>query len=292
MRVIRYSMILGLCTACVQELPAPVEYQGGRVFGKEGQYAQNGSELPKYSADNPAELPEWQADKYSVPDEKSQYNVAAEYDAVSSSELAPPTANTEGESSVFETAELEEPKMTTPPPLEVEPKPISLDNNEQEAAPVEFAKPEEPIISAPKEVASDITEQEERDLINPQKSGFIWPVRGEIVQAYNKDNRGINIAARKGTPIRAVNDGVVQYAGNKIKGYGNLVIVAHRNGYYSAYAHADDIVVAKGASIVQGQLIGFVGSTGAVDKSQLYFSLRNGTEENSSVNPIPLLEDD
>jgi len=125
----------------------------------------------------------------------------------------------------------------------------------------------------------------------PTAQGFVWPVRGEILQSYSAENKGINIAARKGTPIRSVGDGVVQFAGNKIKGYGNLIIVAHPNGYYSAYAHADDMVVAKGAKVVQGQLIGFVGDTGVVDRPQLYFSLRNGSDEKSSVNPIPLLTD-
>ena len=70
------------------------------------------------------------------------------------------------------------------------------------------------------------------------------------------------------------------------------MILAHDNGYFSAYAHADDIVVAKGASVVQGQLMGFVGNSGAVEQSQLYFSLRSGSDNDSSVNPIPLLSDD
>ncbi len=297
MRVLTSAMILGLCTACVQDLPAPVEYQGGRVFGKDAQYAQNGNELPKYSADNPAELPEWQEDRYTVPAEKAEYDVAAEFDAIDSAELAPPTLKDIEVPASIKMSELDAAESLETPDIgdvRVDTSNVDAFNAgtfEQAAAPVEYVSPETSLSTPPSLEVQEAVEIE-RDLINPQKSGFIWPVRGEIVQAYTKESRGINIAARKGTPIRAVNDGVVQYAGNKIKGYGNLVIVAHNNGYFSAYAHADDIVVAKGASVVQGQLIGFVGNSGAVEKSQLYFSLRNGKETQTAVNPIPLLSDD
>ncbi len=80
---------------------------------------------------------------------------------------------------------------------------------------------------------------------------FRWPVRGKVITSYGaktngKSNDGINLAVPEGTPVKAAEDGVVAYSGNELKGYGNLVLVRHSNGYVTAYAHASELMVKRG----------------------------------------------
>ncbi|WP_254434830.1 LysM peptidoglycan-binding domain-containing M23 family metallopeptidase [Magnetospirillum sp. UT-4] len=117
--------------------------------------------------------------------------------------------------------------------------------------------------------------------------GFVWPVRGEVVAEFGplakgQHNDGINIAAPRGTPVRAAENGVVAYSGNELKGFGNLLLVRHADGWMSAYAHNDQLMVRKGDQVRKGQQIATVGSTGSVNSPQLHFELRRGTE---AVNP-------
>ena len=111
--------------------------------------------------------------------------------------------------------------------------------------------------------------------------GFRWPVRGRVIQAFGPkpnglQNDGINLAVPEGTPIKAAEDGVVAYAGNELKGYGNLVLVRHSNGFVTAYAHASDILVKRGDSVKRGQVIAHSGQTGNVTSPQLHFEIRKG----------------
>jgi murein DD-endopeptidase MepM/ murein hydrolase activator NlpD len=110
---------------------------------------------------------------------------------------------------------------------------------------------------------------------------FLWPVRGHILATYGSKsdgthNDGINIAAPRGTAVQAVDAGVVAYTGNELRGYGNLVLVKHANGWISAYAHCDVILVKRGEKVGRGQVIARVGSTGNVNEPQLHFELRRG----------------
>ena len=95
-------------------------------------------------------------------------------------------------------------------------------------------------------------------------------------------NDGINIATTMGAPIHASASGTVTYAGDELKGYGNLVLVKHAGGYTSAYAHADRLVVQKGDFVARGQVIGYSGQTGDVSSPQLHFEIRSNT---TPVNP-------
>jgi murein DD-endopeptidase MepM/ murein hydrolase activator NlpD len=111
--------------------------------------------------------------------------------------------------------------------------------------------------------------------------GFRWPVRGRVIQAFGPkpnglQNDGINLAVPEGTPVKASEDGVVAYAGNELKGYGNLVLVRHANGFVTAYAHASDILVKRGDSVKRGQVIAHSGQTGNVTSPQLHFEIRKG----------------
>jgi murein DD-endopeptidase MepM/ murein hydrolase activator NlpD len=111
---------------------------------------------------------------------------------------------------------------------------------------------------------------------------FPWPVRGRILANYGSSsaeggrNDGINIAAPLGTPVRAVDAGVVAYAGNELKGFGNLVLIKHANGWISAYAHLDSLDVKVGEKIAAGQVFAHVGTSGGVGEPQLHFELRRG----------------
>jgi murein DD-endopeptidase MepM/ murein hydrolase activator NlpD len=118
--------------------------------------------------------------------------------------------------------------------------------------------------------------------------GFIWPVRGQVVtefgpMAKGQHNDGVNILAPRGTPVKAAENGVVAYVGNELKGFGNLLLIKHADGWMTAYAHNDQLMVRKGEAVRKGQQIATVGSTGNVTQPQLHFEIRKGTE---AVNPV------
>ncbi len=118
-----------------------------------------------------------------------------------------------------------------------------------------------------------------------------WPVRGRVISAYGSKpngmkNEGINIMAPEGTNIQAADAGVVAYAGNELKGYGNLVLIRHAGGYVTAYAHASNLQVKKGDQVKRGDVIAKVGQTGAVQSPQLHFEVRKGA---TALNPAGFL---
>lgn len=131
----------------------------------------------------------------------------------------------------------------------------------------------------------------------PQISGrssskFSWPVRGNILSQYGAKNNGlfndgINIAAALGTAVRAAENGVVAYAGNEVKGMGNLIIIQHSDGWMTVYAHLDSMSVRRGTKVAVGDTIGKIGKTGKVDTPQLHFEIRKGTK---AYNPMSYLK--
>lgn len=119
-------------------------------------------------------------------------------------------------------------------------------------------------------------------------SAFIWPVDGKVIGKFgptkdNQRNDGINIAAPAGAPVLASAAGTVAYAGNELRGFGNMVLLRHADGWVTAYAHNSALLVKKGDKVKQGQIIARVGSTGSVDTPQLHFELRQGTK---AVDPL------
>ncbi|MBO7556280.1 MAG: peptidoglycan DD-metalloendopeptidase family protein, partial [Alphaproteobacteria bacterium] len=121
-----------------------------------------------------------------------------------------------------------------------------------------------------------------------RKTKFAWPVRGEIVSKYGtigkgRANDGINIKAARGTTVKAADGGTVAYAGNELKGFGNLILIKHSDGWITAYAHNDKLLVKKGQKIIKGEKIATVGTTGGVNVPQLHFEVRAGK---NPVNPI------
>ena len=109
-------------------------------------------------------------------------------------------------------------------------------------------------------------------------SKFIWPVAGGKVVSHfsSQSNDGINIAAGDGEPIWAAANGMVVYAGNELKGYGNMVILKHDNGIMTAYANTSKIAVKKNDYVKQGDIIAYVGTSGGLKTPQLHFAVREG----------------
>lgn len=116
---------------------------------------------------------------------------------------------------------------------------------------------------------------------------FAWPVNGPVIDNFGTTstggkNDGINIATPMDAPIHAAAAGTVIYAGDELKGYGNLVLIKHVDDFTTAYAHADRLVVQKGDFVSKGQVIGYTGKTGDVSSPQLHFEIRSGI---TPVNP-------
>lgn len=112
---------------------------------------------------------------------------------------------------------------------------------------------------------------------------FVWPAQGKILSNFGPKenglhNDGINIAVPTGTPVKAAQSGVVAYAGNELKGYGNLLLVRHANGWMTAYAHNSKLLVKRGDTVVKGQTISLSGSTGSVTSPQVHFEIRKGAK--------------
>jgi murein DD-endopeptidase MepM/ murein hydrolase activator NlpD len=113
-------------------------------------------------------------------------------------------------------------------------------------------------------------------------NSFRWPVQGRIISEFGTKpdgghNDGINVAVPLGTSVKAAENGVVAYAGDELKGYGNLVLIRHSNNWVSAYAHNDEILVKRGDQVRRGQVIAKAGRTGQVNQPQLHFELRKGS---------------
>lgn len=118
----------------------------------------------------------------------------------------------------------------------------------------------------------------------PKSAGrFRAPVDGQVISRFGPKpgglhNDGVNIKAPLGTPVKASENGVVIYAGNELKGYGNLILIRHEGGWVSAYAHNQDFKVKPGDQVKQGQVIASVGQSGNVTEPQLHFELRRNAK--------------
>ncbi|MEO9964073.1 MAG: LysM peptidoglycan-binding domain-containing M23 family metallopeptidase [Nisaea sp.] len=128
----------------------------------------------------------------------------------------------------------------------------------------------------------------------PKRAGskFRWPVRGRIIANFGPrkgglHNDGINIAAPRGAAVTAADNGVVAYAGDGLPGFGKLLLLKHANGWITAYAHCDRLLVKRGEIVQRGQTIATVGSSGSVDQPQLHFEVRR---EKRAVDPRQYLD--
>ncbi len=141
-----------------------------------------------------------------------------------------------------------------------------------DAAPVASSAPKEvPAAAAKSDIAPTVAATEDA---TPE---FRWPARGKVIQGFKPgQSEGISIAVPEGTAVKAAEGGTVAYAGSELKGYGNLVLIKHPNGFVSAYAHNGELMVKRGEIVKRGQTIAKSGQSGNVSSPQLQFQLRKG----------------
>lgn len=119
-------------------------------------------------------------------------------------------------------------------------------------------------------------------------SSWRWPAEGKIIDNFSSSeggNKGVDIAGPAGQPIFATAEGRVVYAGNALRGYGNLIIIKHNDDYLSAYAHNDTMLVREQQEVKAGQKVATMGSTGT-SSVRLHFEIRY---KGKSVNPLHYL---
>lgn len=184
---------------------------------------------------------------------------------------------------------LVEAKAVEPKPVKPESpaKPEPVKPEPAKSAKVEKAVAEPKKAADPTTTASLPTEPEKPVTDANGAPEFRWPARGRVIQGFRANgNDGINIALPEGTTVKAAEGGVVAYAGSELKGYGNLVLIRHPNGFVSAYAHNGEISVKRGEQVKRGQPIARSGQSGNVATPQLHFELRKGS---TPVDPTQFL---
>jgi len=125
----------------------------------------------------------------------------------------------------------------------------------------------------------------------PAAQSFDWPLRGRLLARFGPPgsrgaNDGIDVAAPAGTDVRAAADGAVVYAGAAAKGFGNLILLRHRDGFVTIYGYASRILVKTGDTVQRGQVIAQSGASGAAAEPQLHFEIR---KDALPLDPVPLL---
>lgn len=288
MRLYFLTTGLLLCTlmlsACVEQKQAPIELNGDKFYGFDGAtLSQPGMSIYVVkSGDSLSVL----AKRYRT----SVNNIAL------ANQLNPPYLIKIGQ-------KLQIPTKNSP--LNKAQSLAKLDNNTYEAVPV--APISSSTVAPPKKVEKIIIIKKEQQVKAPapktnvspspvaifpstavkSDTQFFWPLKGPLLLHFGPGkggyfNDGINISAPENTPILAAADGQVVYAGNELRGYGNLLIIRHKNSWMTAYAHQKDMIVKKGDAVKRGQTIGHVGTTGNVTVPQLHFGIRNGKD---ALNP-------
>jgi murein DD-endopeptidase MepM/ murein hydrolase activator NlpD len=270
------SVSLLALSACTQQLAAPVELKGHQSNmrsgeSRQGKYANNPNPVvrgavPSRTAYNPEA-------HNSFTSQPTNQSVAV--DDVGVSELTPPNKMK---------PLLSEQSVTSSdlPPAGTASAPVSA-TNPWTKKPRELEKQAAPESSNVQELAPLIQEKKAA-AAEPAKADLMWPVDGKKVLSSfgpkdnGKANDGINIAANEGDPVWAAADGEVMYVDNELKGYGNMVIIKHANNTSTSYAHLARATVDRDSKVKQGDIIGYVGSTGNVKTPQLFFSVRQGQE--------------
>ena len=180
---------------------------------------------------------------------------------------APVAAKTE-----TKVARTEPAQKVTPSEQPVRTASLQQPSAKSDAAPVAAAAPKEAPAAAKADIAPTVAATEEA---TPE---FRWPARGKIIQGFKAgQSEGISIAVPEGTAVKAAEGGTVAYSGSELKGYGNLVLIKHPNGFVSAYAHNGELMVKRGEVVKRGQTIAKSGQSGNVSSPQLQFQLRKGS---------------
>lgn len=146
----------------------------------------------------------------------------------------------------------------------------------------------------PKKSDKLIQQAEQEPASAPNATGISrmrWPVRGRVISSYSKGggkaNDGIDIAVPEGTPVKAAENGVVIYAGDGLKEFGNTVLVRHENGLVTVYGHASELKVQRGQKVKRGEELALSGMSGTTDAPKLHFEVRKNS---APVDPSGFLE--
>jgi len=285
----------------VNGLTNPSLHPGQRIYLPEGYAVQQSEPRPVATARVPVSVPPAVAGKYdgsyTMRNGDSLYALSKSY-GVPLRELQRVNGITDPRSVRVGTV-LKVPGAAAGPQPITEPQ-VAEAAPEEEAAPVVNSTHQPTVINRRETQVAPQVARREDDLstgaINPPKSKgsdkLRWPARGKIITGFGQrsdgtHNDGINLSVPQGTPVHAAEAGVVAYAGSELKGYGNLVLLRHDNGWVTAYAHNDQILVKRGDKVRRGDVIAKAGTTGSVDQPQLHFELRQGSEP---VDPVPFLE--
>jgi murein DD-endopeptidase MepM/ murein hydrolase activator NlpD len=137
----------------------------------------------------------------------------------------------------------------------------------------------------------DVTAGASSTAVRYEKGKFMWPVQGPMTTLFGMDGKrrhdGIDISAPVGTPIRAADSGRVVYSDNKMRGYGNLIIIEHRDKFFTIYAHNKENVVKEEVDVEQGDIIARVGKTGNATGPHLHFEVRKGSRPLDPIQFLP-----
>jgi len=234
----------------------PVYNAGGRVVANFSDKADAESKSTKVAANEPEAKPKKTKDK-----EKDKDKEKAQKDREKAADKSKPQEKR------TETASKSEAQVVA----KAEPvKPSTVKKQAIDAAPTGAVDPKAAQARAPQ-----TAEQADASGTTPE---FRWPARGRIIEGFKAGgNDGINISVPAGTSVRAAESGVVVYSGDGLKGYGNLVLIKHPNGFVSAYANNGELEVKRGETVKRGQIIAKSGDTGNVNAPQLHFELRKGS---------------
>lgn len=291
--LLSFMITLSLLSACTQP-PAPVSYKGNEFYGRDGgdAYWTAQRQQKTYSANSP---------RYK--EENLEHGTAARLDSIGVSNLAPiqsRTLSAPAPQSASRSRAMAAPSAPASVPANAPFKVVSKNDiivNKtdsggwvQKEIPFAVMKDEESGDAPPVRVLSPAAKEKpvSEAKAPPQRAQFVWPVEGTVISRFGPKkggiyNDGINIATDEGEPIWAAAGGEVVYAGNNLKGYGNTILIRHGAGWFTTYSHANRMLVKKDSRVTQGQIIGYVGSSGEVEGGpQLYFSLR---QEKTPVNP-------
>ncbi|MDX1975659.1 MAG: M23 family metallopeptidase [Rickettsiales bacterium] len=287
-----------LFTAACTQPAAHVELRGQETFGPgSSRYAKTGNG-PVQTPYNPETIVASYS-KVSYPAEQRSNSSGSSYasdetsqdaavSAVGVSDLSPPQKAAEPAKTVV----IEKPSSQAAEPSAVD---WPVDKQASSAAPVQSINP---WTKKPRDLSSEKPQAQKaaspavvasRNAVNPlttstQKVAYIWPVEskklasGYGAQGAGKVNDGVNIVAANGEPVWAAADGEVVYADNSLESHGNMIIIKHPGGKTTSYAHLSKNTVDKYDRVKQGDIIGYVGSSGHVKNAQLYFEVRDGKQ--------------
>ncbi len=289
------SMLVLFFTAACTQQPAQVEFKGGQSYNRGSQYKYSSSSSSSYSSGS--------SYSNSTPNTPVSENTeqSAAVDSIGISDLSPPTASADkpqiksepvaAPAASTENKDKSSGKLkttvnpwTNKPRSDNEPKEATkqeakIDTSSEK---VEAVKPEE----TAEEKTSPPPQETKKTAPKASTSSaeLKWPVASKkIISSFGskgegKANDGINIAAKNGDPVWSSADGEVVYVSNELKGFGNMVFIKHKGGKTTSYAHLGRVVVDKYDRVKQGDVIGYVGTTGGIKTPQLFFSLHKGKE--------------